>query len=205
MFLNVLLDVEDCSLYNILEKELTSHFQYQLITYQDIKEPMIIFKELNTLKQLKIMKNKMLPQHTVIFITNQSEHIFLALDQYPLCFIRKEIFQEDLQKAIQLIQNIYQNIEQVLTLKIGYSYIQIKTSQIIYIESLGHYLIFHTLTGEYRTRAKIKTMTQQLSSSFEQVHKSYIVNQQYILERNSHEILMKKGILIPVGRTFKKR
>lgn len=205
MFLNVLFDIEDPALYDTLQKMLTSHFQYQLITYQDLKEPMIIFKELNSLKELKIMKNKMLPQHTIIYITNHSEYIFLALDQYPLCFIRKDMFQEDLQKAIQLIQNIYQNIEQVLTLKIGYSYIQLKTSQIIYIESLGHYLIFHTLTGEYRTREKIKTMIEQLPRSFEQVHKSYIVNQQYILERKANEILMKKGISIPVGRMFKKR
>lgn len=182
MFLNILLDIEDKSLQDNIQKELNSHFQYHSITYKDLKEPMIIFKEINTLQQLKTMKNKMLPQHTVIFIINNPEYMFLSLDQYPLCFIRKESFIEDLQKAVEFIKNIHKNIEQVLTLKIGYSYIQLNTSQIVYIESLGHYLIFHTQTGEYRTREKIKSILKELPRSFEQVHKSFIVNKEYIVK-----------------------
>lgn len=203
MFLNILLDIEDKSLQDNIQKELNSHFQYHSITYKDLKEPMIIFKEINTLQQLKTMKNKMLPQHTVIFIINNPEYMFLSLDQYPLCFIRKESFIEDLQKAVEFIKNIHQNIEQVLTLKIGYSYIQLNTSQIVYIESLGHYLIFHTQTGEYRTREKIKSILKELPRSFEQVHKSFIVNKEYIVKSKTNELEMIKGISIPRGRAFK--
>ena len=42
----------------------------------------------------------------------------------------------ELNHAISLLLNLHKNIEQILTFKIGYSYIQIKINQIIWIESL---------------------------------------------------------------------
>ena len=48
----------------------------------------------------------------------------------------KNDLETELNHAISLLLNLHKNIEQILTFKIGYSYIQIKINQIIWIESL---------------------------------------------------------------------
>lgn len=206
MNINIIIDIQNStikeSIVSMLEHLLSS---YQMITYQQICEPIVIFKEINNLEELKNYKNNHYPQHSVIFIIDHLELIFETLDQYPLCFIRKETLEKDLYQAIELIMRIYHCEEKVLTFKMGYSYIYIKSSQIIYIESLGHYLIIHTQTGTYQVREKLSTLKKNLSQNFIQIHKSYILNQEWILKRKSKEIILKNQIVLPVGRKYGKR
>mgnify|MGYP000753724898 CR=1 FL=1 len=61
--------------------------------------------------------------HSIIFIIDNQELVFLSLET-------------ELNHSISLLLNLHKNIEQILTFKIGYSYIQIKINQIIWIESL---------------------------------------------------------------------
>lgn len=73
---------------------------------------------------------------SIIFIIDNQELVFLSLSYHPLCFIGKNDLETELNHAISLLLNLHKNIEQILTFKIGYSYIQIKINQIIWIESL---------------------------------------------------------------------
>lgn len=175
-----------------------------LISYQDNYATAIIFKELQSLSDLKKFYIKETKNHTVVIITDNQELMFLALDLYPLSFIRKTDLDNDLAKTISLILNINKDIEQVLTFKMGHSYIQIKTNKIIWIESFGHYLYIHTKTGEYKVREKIGNILEKIDTSkFIRVHKSYIVNRDYILKRSTNEIELISHDIIPIGRKYK--
>lgn len=176
---------------------------YQEVQYQNIKQPVIIFKECYSEKDILSLKDYQIPEHTLIPIIQDMEMMFLLLEQYPLCFIRKEHLKDDLKKTMELIKKIYYKEEQVLTFKIGYSYIQTKSSNIIYIESLGHYLMIHTVSGTYKVREKLSTLTHKLPQYFQQVHKSYIINEKYVIKKTSHDILMKDQSIIPIGRKYK--
>ena len=64
--------------------------------------------------------------HSIIFI----------IDTNLYALLEKNDLETELNHAISLLLNLHKNIEQILTFKIGYSYIQIKINQIIWIESL---------------------------------------------------------------------
>lgn len=205
MDFKVIIDIQDQTIASLVVTKLKDQISnLNFISYQDNYDSAIIFKELKSLSDLKKFHVKGTKNHTVVIITDNQELMFLALDLYPLSFIRKTDLDNDLSKTILLILNINKNIEQVLTFKMGHSYIQIKTNKIIWIESFGHYLYIHTKTGEYKVREKIGNILEKIDTSkFIRVHKSYIVNQDYILKRKTNEIELIGHDIIPIGRKYK--
>lgn len=205
MDFKVIIDIQDQTIASLVVNKLKDQISnLNFISYQDNYDSAIIFKELKSLSDLKKFHVKGTKNHTVVIITDNQELMFLALDLYPLSFIRKTDLDNDLSKTILLILNINKNIEQVLTFKMGHSYIQIKTNKIIWIESFGHYLYIHTKTGEYKVREKIGNILEKIDTSkFIRVHKSYIVNQDYILKRKTNEIELIGHDIIPIGRKYK--
>lgn len=205
MDFKVIIDIQDQTIASFVATKLKNQINnLNLISYQDNYATAIIFKELQSLSDLKKFYIKETKNHTVVIITDNQELMFLALDLYPLSFIRKTDLDNDLAKTISLILNINKDIEQVLTFKMGHSYIQIKTNKIIWIESFGHYLYIHTKTGEYKVREKIGNILEKIDTSkFIRVHKSYIVNRDYILKRSTNEIELTNHNIIPIGRKYK--
>lgn len=201
MKLNVYIDTKDNYLFQHIQTHLNrfiAHIQY--VSYENLKEPFIVFKEVNSIWDLQA---HVYPSHTVIYILNNAELIFLALDYSPLGFIRKDQFDNDIENIIHVITKIYQNLESILTLKIGYTHIQLESSQITYIESYGHYLVIHTLNSEYRIREKISDMLKKLPINFKRIHKSIIVNQTYVHSQQGQELILNNGERLPIGRKYK--
>lgn len=205
MNLNVIIDTYSIDYNKLILNALKQSIEnIQEVSYEKIEKPIVIFKEINNYDELKDFHHNKY-HHIVIFIVNSSELMFESLKQYPLSFIRKDNLKEDLDKVIQLILDIHKNLEQVLTLKVGYSYIQTKASQITYIESYGHYLIIYTLSGQYKVRNQLKEVLSKANKQdFIQIHKSYIVNKNYIKERRPNEIVLKFNITLPIGRKYNK-
>ncbi len=53
-------------------------------------------------------------------------------------------------------------------------------------------------------RNHLKNVSAQLPPNFVKVHRSYIVNKNYIKVINSNSLLLQSNVEIPVSRTFKK-
>lgn len=201
MNLNIVLDTKYRE--KILQY-LNNKLLYSEIKVSNLIEPYLIFKDIEKPEDVETILNYQINHHKVIFIVNDSENMFQLLDQYPLCFIRVDYFEEDLQSAIELIKSIHKGLEDILTFKIGYSCIQMKSSQIVYIESMGHYLIVHTLNNQYQVRGKLTDVLTLLNKQFfTQIHKSFIINKKYIIEIRSKEVELRNHICLPIGRKFK--
>lgn len=190
------------------KEQIFNAFQNKL-SYQEVlptpdQQPYIMIKDVLSIKDIHAIKENQYPHHRTIFVVRDSENMFLLLSYYPLCFLRENHLNEDIQKAIELIINIYQGIESVLTFKMGYSYIQIKTSQIVYIESMGHYLIIHTIHNQYQVREKLRNVLEKLKElPFQQIHKSFVINKKYIRKITTNEMILINNISLPIGRKFK--
>lgn len=90
-----------------------------------------------------------------------------------------------------------------LFVKSGNEYIQIKFAQLRYIKSDGDYTIAHTEKKKYLIGHPLRYWLQQLpANTFCQVHKSYIVNVQFVEKVSTNQIFIDE-LQIPIGRTFK--
>ena len=204
MAFNIIIDTIDPTVNKLLLDALKHFDEIKFISFKDIDSNTIIFKELDSLSTLKQFKHQTITQHRTVFITDDQELMFLSLDCYPLGFIRKTNLVSDLASIMTLIMDLNKNIEPVLTFKTGHSYIQIKTTQIIWIESFGHYLLIQTQTGQYKVREKLSSLEKRINpQQFTRVHKSYIVNRNFIFETQPQKLILTTGHTIPIGRKFK--
>jgi predicted transcriptional regulator len=82
----------------------------------------------------------------------------------------------------------------------------INLSEVIFIESMDHNLTYHFKSRKITERKTIKEFLEKVTNeNFIQVHKSFIVNKEYIVTIESNKISMTNGIIVPFSRTFKAR
>jgi len=73
-----------------------------------------------------------------------------------------------------------------------------------YVKAEGNYVYFFTETGKLSDRNTLKRVLEKLPPNFVKVHRSFIVNKNYIKSVNSSHIIVKPDIYIPLSRIFKK-
>lgn len=75
--------------------------------------------------------------------------------------------------------------------------------QLKYIKSDGNYLEFVTDDKTVLDRNKLKDILKTLPPNFVRVHRSYVINKNYIDAQNSKSLFLKSNIEIPLSRTYK--
>ncbi|RME98189.1 MAG: DNA-binding response regulator [Bacteroidetes bacterium] len=80
-------------------------------------------------------------------------------------------------------------------------YVRIDLDDLLYVETVGDYSIFHTEVGRYTVHATLKSICERLPEPrFQKVHRSYLVNLSKIKDIEDNNLLIDDRI-IPVSRT----
>lgn len=155
---------------------------------------------------IQIMKkhNDMVSNIPVIFITSHFEYcqdIFLGFNPWGLLTkpIDKEKLYYHIDKIIQRFD--YNN----LTINISFygRKQRLHNSEIIYIESNGRKVIYHTKSHSYEEYIKLDDALLKLKVGFLRCHKSYAVNINYIKEISDTKVFLNNLHTIPISRTYK--
>ena len=114
----------------------------------------------------------------IIFITNMTQYAIQGYKVGAMDYILKPIsyfaFKERLSQAISRLKHRSSNYV-VVPVKGGV--LRLDTSDIYYIESQGHNLIYHTCTGVYTASGTMNAAEESLSSyGFSRGNKSYLIN-----------------------------
>ncbi|MBC7494670.1 MAG: LytTR family transcriptional regulator DNA-binding domain-containing protein, partial [Flavobacterium sp.] len=76
-------------------------------------------------------------------------------------------------------------------------------NELEYIKSEDHYLELFVKNKKEVIRGTISEILLQLPPNFAQSHRSYIINKNYIVRRNTTNIVLKNNVVIPVSRKYK--
>jgi two-component system, LytTR family, response regulator LytT len=79
---------------------------------------------------------------------------------------------------------------------------KVAVSDIVYIESLGNYIIYHLSNKKLISYTSLTESLENLPQNFVRVHKSFIVNKDFILSYN-HEDIEVGTTILPIGRIYK--
>ena len=79
---------------------------------------------------------------------------------------------------------------------------QIKLSELMYLESLSDYVKIYFNDQSLTTRETISSFEQSLPETFVRIHRSYIVNLDYITEFSNKSVTIGDEEL-PISRTYK--
>lgn len=158
--------------------------------------------EINNISGLDIAKHLKEKNKNVIifFITEYEKYIDDAMDLFALRFIKKPLdysrFYNGLDKAVELINE--DDVE--FYLKDTNKVLKIKSKDIMYVETLDHKTKVVTPDKIYYSSDLIDYWHKKLThSSFYRVHKSYIVNLDYINEYKRNEVKLLNGEIIGVS------
>lgn len=137
-----------------------------------------------------------------IFLTaNRDERTLLAAARLkPKGYITKPFQRFDVAAALEMIK-----IEQQETVKIrtNSGVQEILPKDIYYIKGDAGYLEIYSRFGKTVQRKLLKELIDELpETDFVRVHRSYIINKQYLQGKSSKEIIV-NGTKIPISRGYK--
>lgn len=143
-------------------------------------------------------------QVVILFVTNIAQYAINGYEVEAVDYVIKPIgyfdFSLKFQKALRQVRQ-RQGDQLVISSVDGP--IKLPTEDILYVEVLAHYLIYHTEKREYQVRGSMKEQEDALREHhFCRAHKSYLVNLQRIDNIRASEILI-CGHSIPLGRAYK--
>ncbi|MDO4277172.1 MAG: LytTR family DNA-binding domain-containing protein [Eubacteriales bacterium] len=118
----------------------------------------------------------------IIFITNMTQYAIRGYTVGALDYILKPVsyfaFCERLGRAIARLKRRSSNF---ITISVKGGILRLDTSDIYYVESQGHNLIYHTGNGDYLSSGTMKSAEEQLCSySFSRGNKSYLINLEHV-------------------------
>ncbi|MFS0863960.1 LytR/AlgR family response regulator transcription factor [Fredinandcohnia sp. 179-A 10B2 NHS] len=135
----------------------------------------------------------------IIFITNMAQYAIKGYAVNALDYVLKPIsyfqFSQRLHRAIDRMKK---REDHYLTIRVKGGVQRFRVSEIYYVESQGHNLIFSSKSGEFVTSGTMKELETQLSSfSFFRGNKGYLINLEHVEGMNdSCAIVGGKELLI---------
>lgn len=146
----------------------------------------------------------------VIFTTAHGEFALESYEYNAIDYLKKPISFERFAKAILKLQSLikHQPIAHTLIdhidLRVNNKPMSIPFTDILYFQSLGNYV--KVFTGEKFLLAQVTTKEIEDNipkELFVRIHKSFIINKQFISQIKDEEILVGKSFL-PIGKTYKR-
>lgn len=136
-----------------------------------------------------------------IFITaNQdNENIGNATQLMPEAYIAKPFKPIDVEVALKILQaKIPSNIK----IKGAFGVEELNPAEIRYIKAEGSYIEICTGLKTIVQRRMLGEISEQLSTDFIRVHRSYLVNRNFVESKNN-KFWIVEGTQIPLSRNFK--
>lgn len=146
----------------------------------------------------------------IIFTTGQKEYAADAFEYDVADFITKPITLARLQKSIDKVYKLLQNENltfkesDFIFIKSEGRFIKLKIDEILYIETLGDYVVFNLENQKsHIVYSSLKAMDQKLSNPlFVKVHRSFIVNISKIVDIEENNLVIANKV-IPISRAHK--
>jgi DNA-binding LytR/AlgR family response regulator len=118
------------------------------------------------------------PEVVIIFITNMAQYAIKGYTVNATDYVLKPVSYFSFSQLFdKVISRINRKVKKFIAVGIKGGTVKLYISDICYIESHGHRLIFHTLTEEYVTFATMKEVEEKLKDmDFFRCNKGYLLN-----------------------------
>tara|TARA_R110001606_G_scaffold389198_1_gene555119 strand:- start:5751 stop:6416 length:666 start_codon:yes stop_codon:yes gene_type:complete len=138
----------------------------------------------------------------IIYLTafSDDKNIKEAINTNPVAYLQKPFQDKDLFIALELVKAKLSTKRKIVVKEKNLS-VKIDIENILYAKKEDHYLILHTHSGKKIMRATVQDFLNQVTDDFFQVHRSYIVNKNFITAFST-KIIKIADEEIPVSSSF---
>ena len=142
----------------------------------------------------------------IVFVTNYVEYAPEGYELRAFRYLLKDELAQKLPSCVEQALEALQRERSELKILIDGEQIALGVRDIVYLESMGHSLIYHVRCKGYepdRTYScygAIGKMEEELAGNgFLRTQKSYLVNMAHIRKLSSQELLLSNGVCLPVS------
>jgi len=138
----------------------------------------------------------------IAFASSHPEQRLDTIDMKTLAFLDKPLSYVGVKKCLSIaIRENEENIRVTFTMLDGKK--EVELSDIFYIQAERHYASVFTTKDNFMGFDSLKQYEEQLrGTSMTRIHKSFLVNRQYVKKMLAEEVVMVDGKHLPIGRKY---
>lgn len=143
----------------------------------------------------------------IIYVTSYKEYAIDSIKIRPFDYLQKPVTYEKLSEVIDLCINNYEKGKKFFEFISNKIANRIIISNIRYFESIGRKIIIHTFHNDYEFYGKLSDIAaQECLSDFIRIHKSFLVNIDYIEKFTSNSVVLygMKHDELPISKNNKR-
>ncbi|MBU3811131.1 MAG: LytTR family DNA-binding domain-containing protein [Candidatus Niameybacter stercoravium] len=141
----------------------------------------------------------------IVFVSGTESYYKQLFNVQPLNFISKPIQPSRVTENIRLAMKLSNKLDGLFRYKKKHESYQIHVKDILYFESMGRQIRMVTIDGEDQFYGKLEEILAQVAKhQFMQIHKSYIVNYNQIMQFKYETVIVSDGDHLPISQSRRK-
>ncbi|GAA4890160.1 LytTR family DNA-binding domain-containing protein [Tessaracoccus lubricantis] len=146
------------------------------------------------------------PGVILIFVTNMAQFAIKGYEVDALSYLLKPVpyfaFSQELKRSLERLDRAR---DDHIVLSVGGEVLRVNLADVVYIESIKHRLVFHTVEGRISMIGTLKEMAAQLEPrGFHRSNSFLLVNLRHVEGFSGTESRHTGGVSLPVSRARKK-
>lgn len=141
----------------------------------------------------------------IVYISGKSSYAQQLFKTQPLDFLVKPISQEQIDETIKTAIRIIKRKEERFEFQQGKEHYYIPMGDIVYFGSEGRKIKVVTLQSTFEFYGKLKEVIKCLSENFVVIHKSYIVNREYVFRYTYEMVELVDGTILAISLANRKQ
>ncbi len=141
---------------------------------------------------------------SLVFVSNYDDYVFDGYEVNAMGYVMKPLKEDKMTHILSRVMKKKVVEESHLIIEFNQRPTKLYLYDILYVESLGHYLKIVTQSGSYECKGSLVKFSESLTDIFVQVHRSYLVNLNFISAVHQKDILLSNGTVLPVSRNQKR-
>lgn len=142
----------------------------------------------------------------IIFITAAPQYAISGYEVRALSYLLKPLpwfaFSQELKKSIDTVRS---NVDDSMLIDTGKGQMRLDLADILYLESIRHTIVIHTLDGKLSINGTLKDMEAKLADyHFFRSNSCYLVNLRHVTGMADQDCIMSNGERLRVSRPRKK-
>lgn len=141
----------------------------------------------------------------IVYISAKQDYAIELFENRPLHFLIKPICREKIIKSLKLAMDLHKNNNLFFEFSRNYTFYKVPYKEILYFASNNKKIRIITTNGEYEFYGKLSEFESKLKEkNFIQIHKSHLVNYQYIAEVSYERIKLSNGEMLNISQSYRK-
>ena len=140
----------------------------------------------------------------IVYISFKTSYAMKLFKTQPYDFLVKPIHESDLMQVIQGILKVAETKNQIFNYQNGREIYSIEYDAILYFKSDRHKVLTVTKDKNIVFYGKLNDVANEAPPPFLLIHKSYLINRDYVIRYTFEFIEMKNHDLLPISKAYQK-